>query len=72
MQRYTGNHAGAAYGWSQTVAQFADPDLRRPPFLKGLVLAGHWTTFAQGLPGVAYLGYDTARGLIGRTRRSSR
>ena len=64
MQRYTRNQAGAAYGWAQTVDQFADPDFRRPPFVKGLHLAGHWTTFAQGLPGVAYIGHDTARYIL--------
>jgi phytoene dehydrogenase-like protein len=64
LHRYTSNFQGSAYGWAGTPSQFADSDFRNPPFVKGLHLTGHWTTFAQGIPGVAYLGYDTARTIL--------
>jgi phytoene dehydrogenase-like protein len=38
--------------------------MRRPSSIQGLYLTGHWTTLAQGIPGVAYLGYDSARTII--------
>lgn len=66
MYRYTLNQAGAAYGWAATPSQFAVPSFRKPQFLKGLFLTGHWTTYAQGVPGVAYLGYDTAKNILKR------
>ncbi len=61
LHRYTLNYKGAAYGWACTPAQFADPEFRKPPFVDGLYLTGHWTTYAQGIPGVTYMGYDTAK-----------
>jgi phytoene dehydrogenase-like protein len=60
LYRYTLNYKGAAYGWAGILSQFADPDFKTPSFVKGLYLTGHWTTYAQGIPGVAYLGYDIA------------
>jgi len=59
--RYTLNYKGAAYGWASTPSQLADPDLRKPSFVQGLYLAGHWTTQGMGIPGVSYLGYRTAK-----------
>ena len=61
LQRYTSNYQGAAYGWAGTPAQLADPDFRKPSFMKGLYLTGHWTTQGLGIPGVVYVGYDTAK-----------
>ena len=68
LQRYTLNYNGAAYGWASTLNQFADRDFKKPSFINGLYLTGHWTTYAQGIPGVAYLGYDTANQILGRKR----
>lgn len=70
LYQYTSNYQGAAYGWAGTPRQFADTDFMRPPFIQGLYLTGHWTTFAQGIPGVTYLGYDTARTVLRRTARN--
>lgn len=66
MHRYTSNYEGSAYGWESTSSQFADPDFRRPSFLRNLYLTGHWSTQGLGIPGVAYLGYDTATSLLRR------
>ncbi len=68
MHRYTLNYKGAAYGWAGMLSQFAIPDFRRPSFVKQLYLTGHWTTYAQGIPGVAYMGYDTARAILKREK----
>lgn len=64
--RYTANYQGAAYGWESLQNQFLDPDFRKPQFTRGLYLTGHWTTYAQGLAGVVYLGYDLAKSLINK------
>jgi phytoene dehydrogenase-like protein len=62
--RYTFNQKGAAYGWACTPQQLAIPDFRKPSFIKGLYLTGHWTTRGIGISGVAYVGYDTASSLM--------
>ena len=61
MKRWTLNYNGAAYGWESSVDQFALPELHRKTGILNLFLTGHWTGLAQGVPGVAYLGYNTAR-----------
>jgi len=69
LARYTLNYKGAAYGWEGIPSQFVDSDFRKPSFLQGLYLTGHWSTQGLGIPGVTYLGFDTARMLIKRARR---
>jgi phytoene dehydrogenase-like protein len=64
LNRYTRNYKGAAYGWACMTSQFAEPNFRKPTFIEGLYLAGHWTTYVQGLPGVVYSGYDTAKTIL--------
>jgi prolycopene isomerase len=64
LYRYTLNYKGAACGWENTPAQLAFPDFRRPSFIQGLYLTGHWTTHGLGIPGVSYLGYDTAKRIL--------
>ena len=61
LYRYTLNSKGAAYGWASTPSQLFTPELRQTTTIKGLFLSGHWTTQTQGIPGVAYIGYDTAK-----------
>jgi prolycopene isomerase len=68
MRRYTSNYQGSAYGWESTSAQLADPDFRRPSFIRNLYLTGHWSTQGLGIPGVAYLGYDTAMTILRRRK----
>ena len=71
LYRYTLNYKGAAFGWACTPTQLADLDFRKPSFIHGLYLTGSWTTHGLGIPGVAYIGYDTAK-IILRTRRENK
>jgi phytoene dehydrogenase-like protein len=68
LYRYTLNTEGAAYGWACMPSQFANPDLRKPSFIQGLYLTGHWTTQGLGIPGVVYVGYDTAMALLRKNK----
>lgn len=68
LYRYTLNYHGSAYGWSCTPEQLGDPDFRKPPFAEGLYLTGHWSTQGLGIPGVTYLGYDTAHVVMKKIR----
>jgi phytoene dehydrogenase-like protein len=68
LYSYTLNYQGAAYGWESINQQFLDPDFRKPTFIDGLYLTGHWTTYAQGLAGVVYLGYDLAKSIIRKNK----
>ena len=60
LYRHTLNYCGAAYGWASLPSQFAEPGLSQTTYIKNLYLTGHWTTLAQGISGVSYLGRDTA------------
>jgi phytoene dehydrogenase-like protein len=62
--RYTSNYQGASFGWAGTLSQFAVPQLRKPSFIQGLYLVGHWTTLGVGISGSAYVGQDTAKILL--------
>ncbi len=71
LRRYTLNDEGAAYGWESSCDQFLEPEFRKPPCLEGLYLTGHWTTYAQGLAGVVYLGYDLADKILRKEKHGS-
>jgi len=66
LHRYTLNHKGADYGWAPLLPQLFDPDLRQPTSIKKFYLTGHWTAQTHGIPGVAYLGYNTAKLILKR------
>ena len=66
LYRSTLNYKGAAYGWASMPSQFAESGLSQVTDIKNLYLTGHWTTLAQGVGGVAYLGRDTANMIIMR------
>ncbi len=68
LYRYTLNYMGANYGWAPLQSQLFDPDFRQKTFIKGLYLTGHWTTQTHGIPGVAYLGYNTANLILKREK----
>lgn len=61
LYNYTLNHKGANYGWAALRSQLFDPLFRQKSFVKNLYLTGHWTSQTHGIPGVAYLGYNTAK-----------
>ncbi len=61
MNRYTLNYKGASYGWAGIPSQLIVPGFRKPSFLQGFYLVGHWTTLGVGISGAAYVGYDTAK-----------
>lgn len=69
--RCTLNFKGAAYGWAPSPSQLAITDLKAPPFIHNLYLTGHWTTFGMGIPGVVYLGFNTAHFLIKKAKTKS-
>lgn len=61
LYRYTLNTRGSNYGWAPTTSQLFDTDFTIKTKFKGLYLTGHWTAVTHGIPGVSYLGYNTAR-----------
>ncbi len=61
LYRYTLNYKGANYGWAPSQSQLFEPAFRQKTCIKGLFITGHWTAQTHGIPGVAYLGYNTAR-----------
>jgi len=66
LYRYTLNHEGADYGWAALQSQLFEPDFRQKTFIKRLYITGHWTAQTHGIPGVAYLGYNTAKLILKR------
>lgn len=64
LYRYTLNYKGAAFGWACLPSQLALTDFRKPSFVRGLYMSGHWTTKGFGIPGVIYVGEDTARMIL--------
>lgn len=66
LYKWTLNYRGAAYGWAAMPSQFAVPEFSQKTFIQNLYVTGHWTTLAQGIPGVVYLGRDTARTILKR------
>jgi phytoene dehydrogenase-like protein len=69
LHRYTLNSKGAAYGWAATPAQLAIPAFRKSTFVQGLYLTGHWTTQGIGIPGVVYVGQDTASAILKKLKK---
>jgi phytoene dehydrogenase-like protein len=70
LYKWTLNHEGSSYGWESLPNQFAVPGLSQTTPIKNLYLTGHWTTLAQGIPGVVYLGRDTAQIITRREKKS--
>lgn len=60
LYKYTLNYQGARCGWKSIPSQLALSGFSQKTFLGNLYLTGHWTTIAAGIPGVAYLGRNTA------------
>lgn len=63
LRKWTLNHKGAAFGWARTPLQFAVKGLSQAG-VQNLYMTGHWTTLAQGVSGVAFLGRRTASAIL--------
>ena len=61
LYRYTMNYKGADYGWEPTLSQLFHFDFQDYSLIKGFYLTGHWTAKTHGIPGVSYLGRNTAK-----------
>jgi phytoene dehydrogenase-like protein len=70
LYKYTRNYGGANYGWAPLISQLFDPAFRQKSFVNGLYITGHWTAQTHGIPGVAYLGYNTAKLILKREKIS--
>lgn len=70
LYNQTLNYKGAAYGWASMPTQFADPDFSQVASMQNLYLTGHWSTLAQGIPGVVYLGRETAQMILYKKNKS--
>lgn len=71
LYRYTLNYKGANYGWAPSLSQLFDPDFRQKTSIQGLYMTGHWTAQTHGIPGVAYLGYNTSKLILKQENMSS-
>lgn len=69
LYRYTLNYKGASYGWASTPSQLAVPGLRKPSFIEGLYLTGHWTTLGVGISGVIYVSHDISKFILKKGKR---
>lgn len=67
--KWTLNYKGAAYGWMSTPSQFAVSGLSQITTINRLYLTGHWASLVQGIPGVAYLGRDTAKIILKKEKK---
>jgi phytoene dehydrogenase-like protein len=70
LYKWTLNYKGAAYGWAWIPSQFAIRNFTQKTSIENLYLTGHWTTLAQGVAGVAYLGRDISKKILNMEIRS--
>jgi prolycopene isomerase len=64
LERYTLNSRGAAYGWANSPAQSSRGRLQPQSPIRGLYLAGHWTTPGTSTAVAAISGRRTAELII--------
>ncbi len=67
--KYTSNYKGASFGWAGITSQLVLPGFIKNTFIDGLFMTGHWTTHGFGIPGVTYIGYETAQKIIKNFKR---
>jgi len=60
------NYKGAGFGWACMPSQLVLSDFKKPSFVDGLYLTGHWTTLGAGISGAAYVGYGTSKMILQR------
>lgn len=70
LYKWTLNYKGAAYGWAGIPSQIAITGFTQRTSIENLYLTGHWTTLAQGVAGVAYLGRDTSKKILNKEMKS--
>ncbi|MFI6641839.1 phytoene desaturase family protein [Streptomyces sp. NPDC050504] len=63
LERFTGNHRGAAYGWENTPMQAGSKRLTYHTPIEGLYLSGHWAQAASALR-VIVSGSHTAQQIL--------
>ncbi|MDD5668900.1 MAG: NAD(P)-binding protein [Candidatus Omnitrophica bacterium] len=63
--RETLNFQGAAYGWSSVPSRLGSLTKFQSAF-DNLFLTGHWSSAFYGVPGVAFLGRDTAKKVLNK------
>ncbi|MEW6067289.1 MAG: NAD(P)/FAD-dependent oxidoreductase [Nitrospirota bacterium] len=68
LYKTTLNYKGAGLGWACIPSQLVISDFKKPFFIDGLYLTGHWTTLGAGISGTAYAGYDTAKIILKKTK----
>jgi phytoene dehydrogenase-like protein len=66
LNKWTMNYKGAAYGWAGIPSQFWIEGFSKKTAIHNLFITGHWATLFQGIPGVAYLGRETAKTIVYR------
>jgi len=71
LYKQTLNYRGARCGWASTPSQIMLAGLSQATPIKNLYLTGHWTTLVLGIPGVAYLGKDTARIILRKNSKKT-
>ena len=64
LNKKTLNYKGAGFGWACMPSQLVLSDFKKPSFVDGLYLTGHWTTLGAGISGAAYVGYETAKMIL--------
>ncbi|KPK02375.1 MAG: hypothetical protein AMK71_02390 [Nitrospira bacterium SG8_35_4] len=60
LQRYTKNHAGAAFGWNHVPGNF----IMNGHGLKNFYIAGHWSEMGGGVLAAAYSGAKAASAIL--------
>lgn len=61
LYKWTGNYAGAAYGWEGRPNQFGNPDISLATMFNNLYLSGHWNNRGSGVSSVANSGFEVAQ-----------
>ena len=68
LHKWTLNYKGAAFGWAWTPSQFALKELTQTTSIQNFYQTGHWTTLAQGVSGVTYLGRRLAKLILSKKK----
>jgi phytoene dehydrogenase-like protein len=68
LHKWTLNSRGAAFGWAWTPSQFAIKGLTQTTSIHNFYQTGHWTTLAQGVSGVTYLGRRVAKSIVAKKK----